>query len=128
MLDIDLFKNVNDTFGHQAGDYVIHQLSVLISKEKRTEDLFGRYGGEEFIVLLRGDLNAEGANIFCERVRNTIENYKFQFDDKKIPVTVSLGFCLENGKDIKSLDDLILRADQALYRAKQNGRNRVEFN
>ncbi|MDY6844387.1 MAG: GGDEF domain-containing protein [Thermodesulfobacteriota bacterium] len=126
MVDIDFFKQVNDTFGHLAGDYVINQLSIIVNDEKRTEDLFGRYGGEEFILLLRGKLNRDGAISFCERIRNTIETYTFQFDNKKIPVTVSLGLCLRIGKDIESLDDLVYRADMALYQAKQNGRNRVE--
>ncbi len=128
MLDIDLFKNINDTFGHQAGDYVINRLSVLIDGAKREEDLFGRYGGDEFIVLLRGELDLEGAKVFCDRVRKAIEKHKFQFDGRQIPVTVSLGLCLESGNKIKSLDDLIHRTDQALYRAKQDGRNRVECN
>lgn len=127
MLDIDFFKSVNDEFGHQAGDYVMRQLGVLIDAEKRTEDVLGRYGGEEFIVLIRGGLDRDGAFLFCDRIRRAIEEYLFRFDNKTIRITVSLGLCLRSGKQIKSLGEMIRKADVALYRAKQNGRNRVEY-
>jgi len=126
MLDIDFFKKINDSFGHQAGDYIIKQLAVIIDIEKRTEDLFGRYGGEEFIILIRGTLNREKAILFCERIRKAIEGYNFRFDDKIIHTTISLGLCIKPGGQIKSLDYLIKKADKALYKAKQNGRNRLE--
>lgn len=126
LLDIDHFKTVNDTFGHQAGDYIIKQLAVIIDTAKRHEDLFGRYGGEEFIILLRGKLDSAGAVLFCERIRKTIENYCFRFDKKNIPVTLSLGLCFKCGSKIESLNKMIQKADMALYRAKANGRNMVE--
>ena len=126
MLDIDSFKKVNDTYGHQAGDYVINQLSMLINLQRRTEDLFGRYGGEEFVILIRGNFDQDRAKLFCERVRKTIESYEFNYDGKKISITISLGLCLEYGSQITSLKDLIRKADEALYRAKRNGRNRVQ--
>ena len=126
LLDIDRFKNVNDTYGHQAGDYVINQLSMLINLQRRTEDLFGRYGGEEFIILIRGNFDKERAKLFCERVRKSIEGYEFNYDGKKISVTISLGLCLEYGSQITSLKDLIKNADEALYKAKNKGRNRVQ--
>jgi diguanylate cyclase (GGDEF)-like protein len=128
MLDIDSFKKVNDTYGHQAGDYVINQLSMLINLQRRTEDLFGRYGGEEFVILIRGNFDKETARLFCERIRKSVENYDFNYDGKTISVTVSLGLCLAYGSKIESLDNLIARADEALYKAKKNGRNRVESN
>jgi two-component system, cell cycle response regulator len=126
MLDIDSFKKVNDTYGHQAGDYVINQLSMLINLQRRTEDLFGRYGGEEFVILIRGNFDKDRAKLFCERVRKSIESYEFNYDSKKISITISLGLCLEYGSKITSLKDLIRNADEALYRAKQRGRNRVQ--
>jgi diguanylate cyclase (GGDEF)-like protein len=126
MLDIDSFKKVNDTYGHQAGDYVINQLSMMINLQRRTEDLFGRYGGEEFVILIRGNFDKERAKLFCERVRKSIESYEFNYDGKKISITISLGLCLEYGSNISSLQDLIRQADEALYRAKKNGRNRVQ--
>ncbi|MFC1883464.1 diguanylate cyclase [Thermodesulfobacteriota bacterium] len=128
MMDIDSFKKVNDTYGHQAGDYVINQLSMLINLQRRTEDLFGRYGGEEFVILIRGNFDQETAMLFCERIRKSVEIYEFNYDGATISVTVSLGLCLEYGSKIHSLDDLISRADEALYKAKKNGRNRVECN
>jgi len=127
MMDLDHFKLVNDTYGHQAGDYVLSQFASLIVKRIRGEDLFGRYGGEEFVVLMRGAMEPPGAQIFCERVRSTVEQYKFNFNGKDIPVTVSIGVTLRNGGEVKSLEELIQLADKALYKAKNAGRNRVEI-
>jgi two-component system, cell cycle response regulator len=127
MMDIDHFKNVNDTYGHQAGDYVLNQFAALVDKNIRGEDILGRYGGEEFVVLMRGEMEPPGAVIFCERIRKTVEAFQFNFNGQIIPVTVSIGVCLKPGKDIETLEDLIAEADKALYRAKQTGRNRVEL-
>jgi two-component system, cell cycle response regulator len=127
MLDIDHFKQVNDTYGHQAGDYVLSQFASLVLKRIRGEDIFGRYGGEEFVVLMRGEMEPPGAQIFCERIRKTVEEYPFTFNDQHITVTVSAGLCLRNGGEIKSIDELVQAADKALYRAKMGGRNRIEI-
>jgi diguanylate cyclase (GGDEF)-like protein len=127
MMDIDHFKLVNDTYGHQAGDYVLSQFASLVLKKIRGEDIFGRYGGEEFVILMRGEMEPPGAQIFCERIRKTIEEYPFAFNDKHIAVTVSAGLCLRNGGEVKSVDELIQAADKALYRAKMGGRNRIEL-
>lgn len=127
MMDIDHFKKVNDTYGHQAGDYVLSQFASLVDKRIRGEDIFGRYGGEEFAILMRGDMEPPGAKIFCERIRKTIEEFEFSFNGTLIPVTVSIGLCLKNGGDVQTLDELIHDADKALYKAKQSGRNRVEL-
>jgi diguanylate cyclase (GGDEF)-like protein len=99
---------------------------MMINLQRRTEDLFGRYGGEEFVILIRGNFDKERAKLFCERVRKSIESYEFNYDGKKISITISLGLCLEYGSNISSLQDLIRQADEALYRAKKNGRNRVQ--
>ncbi|MBD3239094.1 MAG: diguanylate cyclase [Chitinivibrionales bacterium] len=126
MLDIDHFKKVNDTYGHQAGDYVLSQFASLVDKRIRGEDLFGRYGGEEFCILMRGSMEPPGAKTFCERIRKTVEEFDFNFNGTSIPVTVSIGLALRKGADIQTIDEFIQAADKGLYKAKQDGRNRVE--
>jgi len=133
MSDIDHFKKVNDTFGHQAGDYVLHQLSQILKEIMRDTDLAGRFGGEEFIVLLN-NCSSIGASIFCERFRKKIESTKFVFNKTLIPVTISQGSATFQqswiaGTNPESLlQQLIGQADSALYDAKHQGRNRtVQF-
>ncbi len=124
MIDVDFFKKVNDTYGHQAGDYCLMQLASLMFNAKRTEDLLARYGGEEFIIILKG-VPLEGSQQICDRLRKHVENFKFIFDSKKIPITISMGLCHREQIETESIFELISRADQALYKAKQAGRNRV---
>ena len=129
LMDIDNFKQVNDTHGHQSGDLVLAQLANTIIENKRTEDLFGRYGGDEFIILPRGETSKESMQVQCERIRKAIEGFEFCFEDRCIRITVSLGFHLTkagNGDAETMLLDLIREADQALYFAKEKGRNRTE--
>ena len=129
MIDIDNFKQINDQYGHQMGDYVLERFANIIIENKRTEDLFGRYGGEEFIILPRGELTKENIYMQCERVRKAVENYEFCFDETCIRLTASLGFHLMKAKssDIdKMLHELIRKADRALYLAKARGKNRTE--
>ena len=126
MLDIDFFKKINDTFGHQAGDYVLSQTASLINADKREEDLIGRYGGDEFIIMLRGNITPEGVRDFCERMRTSIDGFSYRFDNRDIPVTVSVGMCFASAGEFVELDDLIGKADRALYRAKEQGRNTIE--
>ena len=125
IIDIDRFKKINDTYGHLAGDYVLGQVASLIASDKRTEDLLGRYGGDEFIVMLRGKLEKSGAMGFCERIRKTVAVFPFTFDGQQIPVTLSTGLCFAMAHEQPDLEELIARADRALYGAKQEGRNRV---
>ena len=124
MLDIDHFKKVNDTYGHPAGDEVLKSITSIVQRTLRAEDLFARYGGEEFIILLR-NINQETVGRLPlrirERVGNTISNYM----GTEIKVTISLGIAMRSEK-AAFLEDVIKRADEALYRAKANGRNRVE--
>jgi len=130
MSDIDHFKKVNDNFGHQAGDYVLHQVSQVLKDIMRETDVAGRFGGEEFIVLLN-NCSAIGASIFCERFRKTIESTNFVFNKNLIPVTISQGTATFHqswvtGTNPESLlQELIGQADSALYDAKNQGRNRV---
>lgn len=129
LMDIDNFKQVNDTYGHQSGDLVLAQLANTVIENKRAEDLFGRYGGDEFIILPRGEINKESMQVHCERIRKAIAGFEFCFEDICIRITLSLGFHLtkaESGDAETMLSDLIGKADQALYLAKERGRNRTE--
>lgn len=124
LLDVDFFKKVNDTHGHPAGDFVLREIAELLHREKREEDLLARYGGEEFILLVR-QASAEQALALAERLRRSVEIHRFHFSEKNIPVTISLGLSTHSDSKEETLDCLISRADKALYRSKQEGRNRV---
>jgi diguanylate cyclase (GGDEF)-like protein len=123
ILDIDHFKQVNDRFGHQAGDFVLGELAELADQSIRSTDLLGRYGGEEFIMILP-EADLESAQAVAERLRQKIEKHKFVFDEQTIQITISIGVSSWTNPDTE-LDDLISRADRSLYAAKHAGRNRV---
>lgn len=126
ILDLDHFKNVNDSYGHQSGDRVLQEISRSITKACRTYDLIGRYGGEEFIVCLPG-ANIGVAALTAERIRQAIEKDSIFLPElmKYISITASCGVSsLPEGSD-ESLDFLISQADNALYQAKNDGRNRI---
>ncbi|MGW8301735.1 MAG: diguanylate cyclase [Desulfobacterales bacterium] len=128
LMDIDNFKQVNDIYGHQSGDIVLAQFANTVIKNKRTEDLFGRYGGDEFIILPRGEISKEGLQVHCERIRKAVESFEFCFEETCVRITISLGFHLtqvESGDTEQMLYDLIRKADQALYLAKESGRNKT---
>ena len=123
MLDIDHFKQVNDVYGHQAGDAVLRQMPDRIKQGLRLYDILGRYGGEEFLILLpNADLS--NASVVAERIRCSIADKPFTFKELSLAITVSLG--ISSFKPGINLTESIGLADQALYLAKQNGRNRVE--
>jgi diguanylate cyclase (GGDEF)-like protein len=123
MFDIDHFKAVNDTFGHQAGDKVIQAVAEVIREQIRDTDYAGRYGGEEFVVLMP-DIDTSGAIVFAERLRLRIESLVVTYEKQAIPFTISLGVA-----DLSFPTDdhkqLIERADQALYASKKGGRNQT---
>lgn len=123
MMDIDHFKTVNDTLGHLAGDHILRELANVVSLQVRQGEMFARYGGEEFVLLLP-ETNMEQARQTAERIRQKIESCTFQFADRKIPITISMGVGTFEAPD---MDDagLIEAADRGLYKAKQSGRNRV---
>ncbi len=126
MLDVDRFKKVNDTFGHQAGDFVLVKLARSVEPVLRAEDTLARYGGEEFVVLCR-DTAEEAALALAERIRERIARSRFQFEGRLIPTTISLGVaCVAGSSGEQSPEALLSAADTALYAAKNNGRNRVE--
>ena len=130
MADIDFFKKVNDAHGHQAGDYVLQLVATTLKNLMRETDRAGRFGGEEFIILLN-NCPEKGAAIFCERFRHAVESTLFIFEGKRIPVTLSQGTSSilrdwEDSLDVSTLlKELVHQADSALYKAKINGRNRV---
>lgn len=121
-IDIDYFKNINDQFGHTAGDDILKQLVECISSSARKSDLCFRCGGEEFIVVLN-KTNEAGARIIAERLRLAVEKTRFVHGDQIIPVTISAGTA--TFRHTEKLESLIERSDKALYKAKNSGRNRV---
>ncbi|WP_434559195.1 diguanylate cyclase [Pseudomonas sp. R1-6] len=123
MLDIDHFKQVNDTYGHQAGDKVIEQVAALLHEHVRESDVAGRYGGEEFGVVL-SDTDQAGARIFAERLRKAVGQLLVQYNGQEIRFTISLGVA-DLSTPANDHAELIARADQALYTSKKTGRNRV---
>lgn len=123
MLDLDHFKTVNDTYGHDAGDAVLLAFAKILKEEARTSDIVGRYGGEEFLAIL-GDTDISGAKVFCEKVRSHVEQAHFMYQGQRISVSVSIGVAQRN--DFPSLKSLVGGADERLYDAKRKGRNRVE--
>ena len=121
--DIDRFKKINDTYGHLAGDEVLIKISETVKNQLRSSDILGRYGGEEFLILLP-ETNLESASALSQRVRHKIENTTTYFQKTPIKVTVSLGV-VQFRPDIKNYLQMIHEADVALYHSKQNGRNAV---
>ena len=133
MFDIDHFKRINDTYGHLAGDYVLKHLATVIKQRIRREDLFARFGGEEFSILLPEIAHAN-AMIFAEKIRALIERTEFKFEDSEIPVRISIGVASldkgrfgdkeEEGRQV-DISGFMKHADERLYAAKNGGRNRV---
>jgi two-component system, cell cycle response regulator len=124
MCDLDKFKSVNDTYGHQAGDEVLKQLARILKDEAREIDRVGRYGGEEFMLLLPGTV-LDAAVTFAERVRKRIEGHTFTFEGGSLQRTASFGVSGWPHPTISDSDALVRTADDALYVAKETGRNRV---
>ena len=119
MFDIDYFKLVNDTYGHNIGDSVLQELSKLILKNKRQSDKFARWGGEEFIMVLP-ETTSKDSLIFAKKIRKIIADHSFE---KVAQITVSIGICVFQENDTK--EKLLQKVDEALYEAKNKGRNRV---
>lgn len=125
MLDIDHFKRVNDTFGHQAGDQVLREVAQRLQRSVRPYDIIGRYGGEEFVVLLP-DTSFEQTRVAAERIRMAVCSEPISINGDGITVSISLGISCLIVED-HCLDDLLKRADEGLYKAKNAGRDRVEW-
>jgi len=126
MADLDNFKNVNDTYGHQAGDEVLIHVAKIIKESIRQIDVASRYGGEEFAIILPStDINE--ALVVGERIRQNVERLPVVFEHMKLPVTLSIGITqYDPGRDLSS-EDIIGRADRALYQSKAAGKNTVSF-
>lgn len=124
MLDLDNFKSINDTYGHQAGDKVLRDVSKQLQKELRSADYIVRYGGEEFLIVLPG-ASLVNALTIIDRMRRRVETCELQYGTNHIRYTFSGGICSYPSKDITELEHLIRLADEALYSAKQSGRNKI---
>jgi diguanylate cyclase len=124
MVYIDLFKKVNDTYGHEQGNVVLTTVAKLLKNGIRGYDVAARYGGEEFSLVLFNQDPAGAAQI-VERIRKAVEATPFNLPTGVLHVTVSSGICSNRNPDVQSKDDLVKLADAALYQAKTQGRNRV---
>lgn len=130
MLDLDRFKKINDTYGHTAGDQVLREIAVLLNNHKRASDILSRYGGEEFVIL-SPMTDLKGALVLAEKIRGKVEQLVINTDTNQLKVTISAGVTelmeSEQMMEVHEVCNNILnRADNAMYRAKQNGRNQVE--
>jgi two-component system, cell cycle response regulator len=126
LFDLDHFKNVNDNFGHDAGDYVLKVLADLIREHGAREmDTFARYGGEEFVILLPKTTIKQAYEI-AERIRKSVEDHSFVYEGDTLPITISIGIA-DYRQGVETGTDLFKRADKAVYTAKGDGRNRVAF-
>jgi diguanylate cyclase (GGDEF)-like protein len=121
ILDIDLFKNVNDTYGHYTGDRVIQEFTSILQEHCRKTDTIGRWGGEEFIIIA-SQTDKDSIIKFAEHIRSIIEDYNFATVNH---ITASFGATLY--KKDQTIEETIARADKALYASKHNGRNKVTF-
>jgi two-component system cell cycle response regulator len=122
IFDIDYFKNINDQYGHLAGDHVLRELARIVQERIRRDEVFARYGGEEFVIVLPETPLAGGVAL-AENLRGRVETHPFSVQGERIPVTISVGCAMLSEE--KSAADLIQRADDKLYEAKRGGRNRV---
>ena len=123
MIDIDHFKKINDTYGHAAGDDAIKRIAGIIGECIRTTDKAARFGGEEFVVVLR-EIDQETALLLADRIRHSIEESTIFHGTTTMTATVSIGVAMFGESD-RDVQDLIERADQGLYVAKKTGRNRI---
>ncbi|MEA3023475.1 MAG: hypothetical protein QOK01_2327 [Alphaproteobacteria bacterium] len=124
ILDVDLFKSINDRFGHYVGDAVIKSMAAICQREKRDADVLARIGGEEFVLLLPQTRRNEAVG-FAEKLRQRVETEPFVHDGESLRLTISIGVA-EAEAGMTGISDIMKRADQALYDAKRGGRNRVE--
>jgi diguanylate cyclase (GGDEF)-like protein len=124
MLDIDDFKHVNDVHGHTTGDEVLVRLAALIHREIRDEDVFARYGGDEFAVITPG-VGLEGCRTLAERLRSKLEQLEIEVGETKVRVTLSAGCATSTDVPDATPGKLVNAADMRLYTAKRAGRNRV---
>lgn len=125
MADLDHFKVVNDTFGHDAGDTVLKKFAEILKANTRQSDIAGRVGGEEFLLVLT-HADRQGVQTAVERIREQFEAQRFTFGSQELAVTASFGVAGYSSRQVQDFDRLVAQADVALYSAKRQGRNRVE--
>ncbi|MEJ1406333.1 MAG: GGDEF domain-containing protein [Candidatus Sedimenticola sp. (ex Thyasira tokunagai)] len=121
MVDLDFFKQVNDSYGHHIGDVALQRVAASLEESIRASDLLGRYGGEEFCILAT-NVSVNQIEHFFERIRQKIADIRIPHEGKELQFTVSIGVYTSLGE---GLEEMIGKADEALYRAKNEGRNRV---
>lgn len=124
--DIDNFKGINDTFGHDTGDHVLKMITLIIKDQIRGIDCFSRWGGEEFLIMLI-ETSLDGGQNVAERIRKKIEEAEFNYKNSNISVTMTFGLSVHQGTD-DNIESCIKRADQALYEGKKQGKNRIIMN
>jgi diguanylate cyclase (GGDEF)-like protein len=124
MIDLDFFKKVNDAYGHAAGDLVLKYAAEAIRQTVRSYDIVGRYGGEEFALILT-DTELDGVQGLLERIRHNVAGSVIKYGEADIKITCSVGFARFSGED--TLETAIVKADRALYDVKENGRNQVKM-
>lgn len=123
LIDLDDFKNINDTFGHQAGDFVLRETAALFKSELRDSDVIARYGGEEFAIILPNS-DKQTVYIVAERIKNKLKDSIFEFNDNSIKLTCSMGISYYP-ENAENKEMLIKHADDNLYKAKNNGKNQI---
>jgi diguanylate cyclase (GGDEF)-like protein len=127
MLDIDHFKEINDTYGHPVGDHILKQLARIVEHEARGYDVFARYGGEEFVFLMRGG-SRTSAQALADRVHRVVEGHTFTCENIELKVTVSVGASFWGGEDtLQRPAELVELTDKLLYEAKARGRNCIRY-
>ena len=129
MFDIDHFKSVNDTYGHACGDYVLQEVAKIIRESIRSDDVAGRYGGEEFTVLLR-DTDIRGGLLVAERIRMKVERKDFKYENTQLKLTISAGVTAYDGSASDNMPPpkkFVDFADKAMYNSKKTGRNKVSY-
>ncbi len=124
LLDCDYFKNVNDEYGHQVGDELLKHICKICNQEIRSIDFLGRYGGEEFIIILP-DCDIDGGIEIAKRIQNSLKENNLTIEDEELIVTLSMGISMLTDEN-ETFEQLIHKADKAMYTAKENGRNRIE--
>lgn len=124
MIDVDFFKKINDTYGHACGDEILVKVASLLKEERGNQDFVARYGGEEFVYVIDA-FQINTVKEVAERLRKKVENYPFMYQNQPINMTISIGGLFITRECIKTTEDWIICADKHLYRAKNEGRNRV---
>ena len=122
VIDVDFFKNINDTHGHSFGDFVLKEIAYLAANTVRTTDLIFRYGGEEFVIIFT-ETDRDNAIVPLDRLRQIIEEHNFRFNNTEIRVTISIG--ISSDIQAQTPQEMFDNADKALYKAKETGRNQI---